>query len=297
MTIAPISLPGTARRYGSIPSSLLYARTIAANLAHKLLKQRKRSREQVAADYDGGEWSQQAAAQTWLKVPDLKSYADKAWNRQTAVAMMDGELWTVPAEDYYAFRRRKLIAILDLFALGADHITELGSGTGANLCLLATSDRWSRITGLELSPTGREVTQTIIDHFGLGDRVDVGAIDLLDPASPGFARIKGEVCFTHYCLEQLPNHTEQVFRALVAAGVRRAILLEPSYELLSPLSLRDQASRTYVLRQDYQRSIVACARKLELEGLIKVVATEQLDFVSSCRNPPTLVVFDVVGVG
>jgi hypothetical protein len=99
--------------------------------------------------------------------------------------------------------------------------------------------------------------------------------------------------YTHYCLEQLPNDTEAVFRNLVAAGVRRAILIEPTYELLSWTSLRDWASRTYVLRQDYQRSIVRAARQLEAEGLITIAHTERLDFVSSYRNAGTLLVFDV----
>lgn len=293
MASMPVSVPPSAVPLGPLHSNYLYAKTIVANLAHRALLRRRRRREQVTADYDAGEWAQQKSARHWLLTPTLEAYADKQWLDRDIVAELEGRLWRLPASEYYRFRRHKLIEILSEYDCGVETIVELGSGTGSNLFSLATTDRWKHILGLELSPTGREVTRCVTERFDLDDRVEVDEIDLLDATSAGFARLQGAVVFTHYCLEQLPNHTETVFRNLAAVGIRRAILLEPSFELLSRASLRDQASRTYVIRQDYQRSIIGVGRKLESEGLIEIVAARRLDFVSSCRNPPTLLVWDL----
>lgn len=130
-------------------------------------------------------------------------------------------------------------------------------------------------------------------HYRL-HRAEFGLIDLLDPSSEGYRRLEGQTVYSHYCLEQLPRETESIFRNLVAAGVRRAILVEPSFELLGRNSLRDLATWSYVLRQDYQRSIVQSARKLEEEGIIRIVETRRLDFVSGHRHFGTLLVFDVL---
>lgn len=270
---------------------MLWLRTWLGSTAHRVIKRRQRSRHQVDADYESGEWAQQEAARNWLATPNPADYADKAWVGRDIVAEMGGRLWTVPAKDYYAYRRGRLIEILQTFGGDARTIVELGSGTGSNLFALSTAGSWDRLIGLELSKTGRRVTQTVAEHFGLADTIAVDFIDLLDPASPGFALVRDSVCFTHYCLEQLTNQTEQVFRNILNAAPRRVVMIEPSFELLDS-SLKDAASRAYVLRQDYQRSIVQVASNLEREGAIRVTTIERLDFVSSWRNSPTLVVWE-----
>ena len=292
MTSQDIAVPSAALPIGRLRSTATYAKSILVDLAHRALLRRRRHRNQVAADYEAGEWAQQKAARSWEATATLEAYSEKNWADRELIAEMDGRLWRVPSAAYYRFRRRKLIAILEEFDGGAATLVELGSGTGSNLFALATSPRWSKLVGLELSRTGREVANKVAEHFGVTDRLEIGPIDLLDPASEGFSRLKGAVCFTHYCLEQLPDHTEMVFRNLISAGVKRAILIEPSFELLGRSTLRDWASRTYVLRQDYQRSILRVARKLEAERLLETVAVRRLDFVSSHRNAPTLLVWD-----
>ncbi len=285
-------VPASAIPVGSLASGLRYGRGILFDLAHRAFYRRRRHKDQVMADYDGGEWSQQRSARRWESADSLAGYADKAWRPQAILAKMDGRLWRVPAPDYYAFRRGKLIDVMTEFDLDSPALIELGSGTGSNLFALATAGRWSRLTGLELSSTGREVTDAVARRFGITGTVDCEHIDLLDPASAGFGRLEGQVAFTHYCLEQLPDYTEQVFRNLVQARLRRAILIEPTFELLDRTRLADLASLTYVLRQDYQRTIVRVARKLEAEGLIRIAALRRLDFASGYRQAPTLLVWD-----
>ena len=284
-------VPPSARPLPRWRADFLWLRTIVESAAHRLLKRRERHGDQVASDYDGGEWAQQKAARHWTVAPSVADYADKSWVRRDIVAEMDSQLWSVPAPDYYAYRRAQLIGILSEFDLGADSLIELGSGTGSNLFALSTAQRWAHLLGLELSTTGREVARTVAERYGLANEIHFDHIDLLDPASPGFEKVRGAVCFTHYCLEQLPSHTEQVFRNLLQAGVRRTVMIEPTFELLG-WSLKDAASRAYVLRQDYQRSIVQVANKLQDEGLLRIVALRRLGFVSSWRNPPTLLVWE-----
>jgi hypothetical protein len=94
------------------------------------------------------------------------------------------------------------------------------------------------------------------------------------------------------CLEQLPDHTERILRNFCSAGAKRVIHVETSFELLRPTSLRDLASISYVWRQDYQRTLIASARRLEAEGLLRIVAAERLHLSPNWRNAPTLLVWD-----
>ena len=52
----------------------------------------------------------------------------------------------------------------------------------------------------------------------------------------------------------------------LSLGERRAVLIEPSFELLGLANLRDLASRSYVPRQDYQRSIIRAAASVVRPG-------------------------------
>jgi hypothetical protein len=284
--------PAQARPLGFFGEVGVYVRSIVLDVGHRLLRRRRRGPHQVSADYDQGEWAQQAAARNWERSASLEAYVEKSWVDRDLICLVDGRLWRMPAAAYYRMRRRKLAAVMRRFAGDADELVEVGSGTGANLFALALEGRWEKLRGLELSPTGRAVAGEIAGHFGVEDRVTFDEIDLLDAASPGFDLLKGRTVFTYYCLEQLPNDTERVMRNLCAAGIRRAIHLEPSFELLERRSLRDLASLSYVWRQDYQRTILATARRLEAEGLIRIVAIERLYHSPTWRNPPTLLVWE-----
>lgn len=288
-----IAAPPNSRPVAWPRAAMVYLRSIGVDFAHRMLKRRRRTDQQVQNDYDHGEWAQHAEARRWEGAANLEAFLDRTAETAPMTCMIQGRLFSVAVTEYYRLRRRAISAIIDgLAPAGQDTVCEVGSGSGTNLLSLALEPRWRKIFGYELSPTGREVTATVASHFGVADRVRVGAIDLLDAASPGFAELEGSYCFSHYCLEQLPHRTEEVLRNLHRAGVQRMVHLEPTFELLDPLSLRDHASRSYVLRQDYQRTIVSAARTLEREGLIRIVAVERLYHAPRWRNPPTLVVWD-----
>lgn len=277
---------------GTVTEIGLCSRSILLDLAHRLLRRRKRKRDQVLSDYDRGEWAQQLAARNWERAASLEAYAEKSWVDRDLTCLVDGRLWRMPAPGYYRMRHQRIAAILRRFAPDSDELVEVGSGTGANLFALAADKSWRSLRGLELSPTGRDVARRVAERFGVEDRVSFDEIDLLDPGSPGFRLLKDKVVFSYLCLEQLPNDTEAVMRHLCAAKAKRMIHFESTFELLNPRSLRDLASMSYVWRQDYQRTIVSTARRLEAEGLIRIIAVERLHFSPTWRNTPTLVVWE-----
>ncbi|MHA7820567.1 MAG: class I SAM-dependent methyltransferase [Erythrobacter sp.] len=280
-----------ARPVSQTLSSMVYLRSIAVDAAHKLLKRRNRSRDLVSRDYDAGDWKREAEEAAWLSNDSLDDYVDRAHLAREMRVTVGGRLHEMSAPSYYRFRRHKLAAIMEEFAPDAQRLVELGSGTGAIVFELAASLKDRELVGLDLSERGIAVARTVADHYAL-QNVSFDRIDLLDPSSPGWRRLEGETVYSHYCLEQLPRHTEAIFRSIVASGAKRAVLIEPSFELLGLASLRDLATRSYVLRQDYQRSILQAAETLENEGLVRVVEVRRLDFVSSHRNFGTLLVFD-----
>lgn len=279
------------KRLHRAEEAYVYLRSIAVDQAHKFLVRRKRNQKQISKDYDQGSWSSELSAENWKNHSTLEDYVDRKWARHKLTATIDGRLWKIDPADYYPLRRAKLAEIIGKYVDRNTTLFELGSGAGSIVFELALAGSFPRIIGLELSPTGREVSRAIAAHYDVPN-IEFGYIDLLDPASEGYGRLAGQTVYTHYCLEQLPDKTEEIFRNMLAAGIRRAVLIEPTFELLGRGSLRDLASRTYVLRQDYQRTIVGVARKLEKQGLLTVVACERLDFVSGHRNAGTLLVFD-----
>ncbi|HEU5067775.1 MAG TPA: class I SAM-dependent methyltransferase [Sphingomicrobium sp.] len=288
------TIPKSARPVGMVRGTAIFSKSIMIDLAHKLTKRRKRDRGQVASDYDAGEWAQQKRARLWSRSADLKAYVERHAVNRSLTALIDGRLWRLPAKDYYALRRQRLTAVLKQYAPDPAALIELGSGAGMNLFTLHLEDYWKSLLGLELSETGVSVARETADHFDVSDRIRFAHIDLLDPQSGGYAALEGHTVFTHYCLEQLPNDTEAVFRQLADAGVKRVICIEPSFELLKFSSLRDLASLSYVWRQDYQRTLVRVAQRMQARGDIRVLAAERLHFASSWRNAPTLLVWEPV---
>lgn len=291
---ATVPVPSSARPIGHLRRNLIYLTSIMADQGHQLVVRRRRDAREVARGYDAGSWAAERDAKRWEHHPTLQAFTERGDVRHELRATINNQLWHVSASAYYAMRRMRLVQIMRRFAADADSLYELGSGVGSIVFELVVGGLRKRIVGLELSPTGREVAERVAAHYQV-EGVEFGHIDLLDSASDGFARLNGATVYTHYCLEQLPNDTEAVFRNLAAAGVRRAILIEPTFELLGWTSLRDLASRTYVLRQDYQRSIMRTAERLQREGVLDIVHTERLDFVSGHRNAGTLLVFDIRG--
>ena len=286
------SLPAPGRAINPLAAAIEFARSALVDFLHKVVYRRVRSRTQVTSDYDLGQWSDELHARGWEKCANLDDYLLHR-KAKPMKALVNGRLTRLSASEYYTYRTKLLADVLAEESAGSDTLIELGSGTGRNLFTLSQTGHWKRLTGLELSSTGRDVLRSIAGHFKV-QNVDCERIDLLDPQSEGFARLKGATVFTFYCLEQLPSYTEKVLRNLAEAGVKRVIHIEPTLELFHWWSIRDLATIMYVWRQDYQRTLVRSVSALEQAGIARVKKVRRLNFAPTCRNDPTLIVWDPV---
>jgi len=275
-----------------LTSNLIYFRCLVANIFHKLVVRRVRSRGQVTSDYDQGEWLETLREARWDSCKNLSEYVSTTDTRLID-AIVDGRLTRISRSDYYKYRTRTLVATLKRYAADENELMEIGSGAGRNLIALAHAGPWKSLLGLELSQTGREVTRRVCERFDI-QSIHTAHIDLLDPKSKSFDKLRGAVVFSFYCLEQLPSYTRCVMENLRRAGVKRVIHIEPTTELFGCTSLKDLATISYIWRQDYQRTLVTTARTLQNEGKVKLLACERLHFAPSCRNDPTLVVWEPV---
>jgi hypothetical protein len=288
------SPPSGASPVSRMAALQLYLSSVLLDVGHKLLKRRHRDRAQVVTDYDQGEWTDTLRDRRWESVSTLEQYVIPASSRRLK-ATINGRLVDVSQQDYMAYRTRALVSILETFGLGADRLVEIGCGAGRNLFAAAYAGPWRELHGLELSKVGLQVVEAVAERLGLQERVRASPIDLLDPRSEGFEHLRGEVAFTHYCLEQLPSHTEQVLRHIGASGVRRVVHIEPTPELMSWTRLRDLATISYNWRQHYLHDLVAVCRRLQGQGLIRIVWVQRLGFAPTLRNTPTLVVWEPAG--
>lgn len=277
-------------RLANFTSKIIYFQCIAENIFHKLLVHRLRTRGQVTSDYDQGEWYDTLREARWESCKNLSEYVYTNCTRLIN-AIVNGQLTRIACNDYFQYRTRMLVETLQRYATNENELVEIGSGAGRNMIALAYAGPWKSLLGLELSHTGREVTRRVCEWFDI-QSVQTAHINLLDPNSKNFEKLQGAVVFSFYCLEQLPSFTRLVMENLLRAGVRRVIHIEPTTELFRVTSLKDLATISYIWRQDYQRTLLTTARALQKEGKVRLLACDRLHFASSCRNDPTLVVWE-----
>jgi hypothetical protein len=267
----------------------IYSRRIVTNVGHKLVLNRRRHRDQVAADYEQGAWAGELRQQYWLKAPTLHDYLIPETQGEVIV-LHDGRLARTSPADYYQFRLQKVIELISENDGGATELVELGSGTGRNIFSLSTARRWKRLWGYDISDNGIKVAQSVKERYRV-EEAEFGKLDLIADDFGTLECLRDATVFTYLCLEQLPGHAEQILRKLLKAGVRRGIHIEPSLDLFRPWRLRDLSTISYVWRQNYQRKLISALRTLETEGRIKIERMERPGFAPSPAHEPNLVVW------
>jgi hypothetical protein len=172
-------------------------------------------------------------------------------------------------------------------------IVEVGCGPGLNLFSLSLTNRWDRLEGFDISENAIRAAREASQHFGLS-HIDFGILDLTNPVSDNFERLRGKTVFTYYCLEQLKYSTRIVIDNLVKAGVRRVIHIEPATELLRLWSPADWLTYLYITRMDYQDNLLHTLEEVERSGLIRIVDKKRLGYAPTCKNDPMLVCWETV---
>lgn len=266
------------------------AREIVRDAAALLLRNVRRSRSRVARDYDQGVWQHARAEKRWLSAASLAKYVEPH-RGAIRVATVNGRLVRIDSGDYYRYRNRLLVTVLERWAEGDEDLVELGCGVGFNIFALRLSGRWTRLVGFDVSDNALAAARETARHFGVTG-VTFESLDLSNPEDPHLRGLRGKVVFTYYVLEQLKYELRPAIENLARAGVRRAIHIEPGTDLLRRWSLRFAANRLYILRQDYQDRLVEVLRVLEKDGLLRILDLRRLGYAPSPKNDPVMVVWE-----
>ena len=260
---------------------------------HDLARHRlRRGAETVSAAYDQGSWKSTLDQKPWLRCADLEEYLVPS-DEAVRIAMIRRSLVRITTSEYYKFRLRTLQEVLDHYAPDVREIVEVGCGPGLNLFSLSLINRWDRLEGFDISENAIRAAREASQHFGLS-HIDFGILDLTDPVSDNFERLRGKTVFTYYCLEQLKYSTRIVIDNLVKAGVRRVIHIEPATELLRLWSPADWLTYLYITRMDYQDNLLHTLEEVERSGLIRIVDKKRLGYAPTCKNDPMLVCWETV---
>ncbi len=278
----------------SVLASASVAREVvraAKALAKKVLgRTGHRSRNRVAGEYDGTIWKDILEARRWEKTASLHDYVVFR-DAQSRVAKVEGRIVRISTGDYYEFRLAKLQEVMTLHAGDVDTLIELGSGWGHNLFSLALLNRWKTLQGFDISSNGVTATNEAASHFGVSS-VQARKFDLTARADPAFAEMRGATVFSYLCLEQLKYSTATIIENLLAAGIRRAVHIEPVPEMLSWWRLGDTANRLYIAAQDYQNNLLSTLRSFESAGRLRIIDVSRLRFAPRPVYDPTLICWE-----
>jgi hypothetical protein len=272
---------------------LVLLRELLESAGAMALRPVRRGREQVRRDYDLSTWRSVLETRPWLRCATLRDYvltADES-DRRLIVAKIDDRLVRVRQRAYYEYRLRVLQEVLTQYAGDQPALVELGCGAGVNLLSLYLAGRWASLRGFDISDNGIQAGREAARHFAL-DGTSFARLDLTDPDDPSFAHLRGQTVFTYYCLEQLKYSTAAVIENLIRAGVRRAIHIEPTTELLRFWSLMDWVTYAYIRRQDYQDNLLRTLRGFASQGRIRIVDVKRLYYSPTPRNDPVVVCWE-----
>ena len=264
---------------------LLAAHTasIARSCARLAARRIRRTASLVAAEYDRGLWSRIYRERAWEQAASLEAFL-VGDSQQPLTAWVDNRPRRISQRDYYRYRLTALAALVEGSLGGTEDLVELGSGYGYNLFSLSLAFPNRRFIGLEISPAGVATGRAIATHFGLQDRVEFDAIDLLDPHHANYAKVSGRVVLTYFCLEQLPSQIGGVLRNISRAGPSRVMHVEPAAELLSLWRPANWANLLYVWSKHYQASLLGHLRQMRDEREIELLRTERVSFAPTIQH-------------
>lgn len=274
--------------------SRAYAIDIARSLRRIAFKNVRRTHDIVDAEYNSGEWGRILSERAWLRERSLEDFL-VGHNEASRLAKVDGRIVRISTREYYRYRLGALSQLVARHAGEEKSLLELGAGFGYNLFSLSIDPRWSRLRGLDIAPNGIEAGRQIASHFGLGDRISFGCIDLTDPADPAFQELKGATILTYFCIEQIPHAVEAVVDHILKARPARVINIEPAIDMLDLSDPRDIASRIYIRSMDYQTRLWTLLDELDRAGRIRVSARERMNFAPTLHNDGLLYAWTPLG--
>ena len=159
------------------------------------------------------------------------------------IIIRDGRYTVVPFET--PGDRSVIELVADHVALSPrfDRVVELGSGFGRNLVGVCTELRSRGLlrpsfVGLELTQSGRDVTQTLASLVP-GIRLELRAFDYYDPTFDFLDPSERVLFFTAHSIEQIPSIGASVFERMLEAAPRcECIHFEPVGWQTDPVAVR-----------------------------------------------------------
>ncbi len=240
-----------------------------------------------AAEYEA-RWADQLRRRPWEGYENISdSQASRKGSHRRLTVLMEGKHCEVDIADFYRWRTSKIARIFQAFYNFNQPIVELGCGYGKNLFALWNGG-FRNLAGYDVSQNGIEAIKEEAKYFGIDLKVDF--LDLTNPLDPRWPSLNGKVVFTHYVMEQLPDHLNTVIESLLEARPIEIIHIEPMAELLHPsYSLTDLETWVHTYLSDYQTSLLRLLRFYEANQRLKIKNIIPLRFSPQIRSSPTLI--------
>lgn len=196
--------------------------------------------------------------------------------------LVDGAIYHIP-EGLFSVVFAGLL--LRLFREHLDErgpIVEFGCGAGRNLLLLRQLFPNAPLYGFDLTDAGITAATRLAESCSVAG-LQLGTLDLTD--GPAFRsatetlRAGAPTIVTIGCLEAIPHATTQLVEQFIALQPRRAMCVEPLYELHArAFPWRDTFVRHHLRAGGYQRTLLTALREAESQGKIRIRTCRRLGY-------------------
>ncbi len=164
----------------------------------------------------------------------------------------------------------------------AEHVVEIGCGTGLNLLQLRELLPDARLTGADWARPSQELVAMIPRVRGV--RFDMRTLEGRDDLGIG----PETVVLTLHAMEQLGSDWGPLFDFLTAATPRMVLHIEPIAELYDPMAPFDAAALAYHRKRGYLDGYLTALRAREN---IKIEVIQRLNFGSPYHEAYSLIVW------
>ena len=167
-------------------------------------------------------------------------------------------------------------------------VVEYGCGSCGNLLLLSEMFPGLELLGLDWAQSSVEIAELIAREKQVA--ISGRLFDMRDP--PVSLEHADDAAFlTVHALEQLGRDFQPLLAHLVASKPKKVIHLEPIVELYDPTNLYDYLALSYSKRRGYLDGFLEALRKLEADGVIKILFVER-PFIGGVFHESSVIVWE-----
>lgn len=168
--------------------------------------------------------------------------------------------------------------VYDKYLRIVKNIYEFGCGTGHNLLRIREINKNATLWGLDWAKSSQEIINKM-RKSGLDKNIFSSNFDFFNPDN-SFKIDKKSAVITIAALEQVGENYKPFIDYVVRQKPDVCIHIEPIYELLDPSHLLDYLSIRYFKKRNYLWGMVNYLRKLEADGVVKIIE-EKRSYIGS----------------